>query len=79
MLERPPLDGHTIDYAIVISVIAIIIVLINCIPVNYFPFRQQIFYIFFKREEFSNLENIVCTGSFIAVTALVAVVYPNIT
>jgi len=79
MLEREPIEGHSVDYAMVISTIAIIVVLINCIPVNYLPFRQQIFYIFFKKEDCSKMENIVCTAIFILSTAIVAIVYPEIT
>lgn len=40
VLERPPLHGVTRDYAILIAQIAIIMVLIVAVPVNYNPFRN---------------------------------------
>jgi len=49
VIEREAL--RKIDYANLIGVVPIIVVLINCVPVNYIPFRQQIFYIFFKQED----------------------------
>jgi len=79
ILEREPLARQNIDFAIQIAVIAIITVLIESIPVNYIPFRAQVFYIFFKREECSLKENLLCTAIFIALTALVAIAYPEIT
>ena len=51
VILRPPLDGHSVDYPIMISQVAIILVLIVAIPVNYNPFRNQLFYMWFKREE----------------------------
>lgn len=53
ILERPLLDGVTRDYAIMIAQVAIIMVLFVAVPVNYNPFRNQIFYMFFKKEDIS--------------------------
>lgn len=56
VLERDPLIGSKIDYPITIAQIAIIIVIAIAVPVNYNPFRNQIFYMFFKKESISNKE-----------------------
>ena len=48
------------------------------VPVNYNPSRNQVFYIFFGRDSFSDKENIVLTGIFIIFTTFVAIVFPNI-
>ena len=48
------------------------------VPVAYNPLRNQIFYLFFKKERFSHKENIICTFSFIALTCFFAIAYPNI-
>ena len=53
VLERDPLNGVSRDYAILIAQIAIIMVLFVAVPVNYNPFRNQLFYMFFKKEDFS--------------------------
>lgn len=53
-------------------------VLFVAVPVNYNPFRNQIFYMFFKKETFSQKENIICTASFLAFTCFLAIVYPNV-
>ena len=50
LVDRPKLEGDPRDYAILIASIAIIMVLCVAVPVNYNPFRNQIFYMFFKRE-----------------------------
>ena len=50
VLERPTLGGWGRDYAILIAQISIIMVLFVAVPVNYNPFRNQIFYMFFKKE-----------------------------
>jgi hypothetical protein len=56
VLNREPLIGHDRDYAIIIAQVSIVLVLFVAVPVNYFPFRNQIFYMFFKKEDFSHLE-----------------------
>lgn len=48
------------------------------VPVNYNPFRNQVFFMFFKKEDFSFKENAICTFIFIAFTCFVAIVYPKI-
>ena len=39
VLDRPPLDGPR-DYAMLVAVVGIIIVLFVAVPVNYNPFRN---------------------------------------
>jgi Transmembrane amino acid transporter protein len=56
VLLRKPLDGVDRDYAIMIATITILLVLFVAVPVNYNPFRNQIFYMFFKREKFTFFE-----------------------
>jgi amino acid permease len=51
VLERTPLGDTKIDYAIIISQIAIILVIIASVPINYNPFRNQVFYMFLKKED----------------------------
>jgi len=53
VLLRDPLEGTTRDYAILIAVLSIIVVLFVAVPVNYNPFRTQIFYVVFKKEDFT--------------------------
>jgi hypothetical protein len=53
-------------------------VLFVAVPVNYNPSRNQVFYIFFGRDSFSDKENFVLTGIFIIFTTFVAIVFPNI-
>lgn len=52
VLDRPPLHGDR-DYAILIAQILIMCVLFVAVPVNYNPFRNQVFYMFFKKNDFS--------------------------
>ena len=56
VLNRPSLDPSKVDYAILISQISILLVLFVAVPVNYNPFRNQVFYMFFKTESFSMLQ-----------------------
>lgn len=52
VLNRPPLNGGA-DPALMVSQIGIVLVLFVAVPVNYNPFRNQIFYMFFKKEDYS--------------------------
>lgn len=52
VLDRGSLDGGR-DYALMIAQIGIVMVLFVAVPVNYNPFRNQIFYMFFKKDEYS--------------------------
>jgi len=80
VLEREPSGGSSeADIAIIIAMVSIIIVLFVAVPVNYNPFRNSLFYIFFKRETFSNKENYLTTGVFIALTCGISIVWPSIT
>lgn len=56
VLDREPLIGQDRDYFILIAQCSIILVLFVAVPVNYNPFRNQVFYMFFKKEDFSNKE-----------------------
>jgi amino acid permease len=58
--------------------LGILMVLFVAVPVNYNPSRNQVFYIFFGRDSFSQKENFVLTGIFIIFTTFVAIVFPNI-
>lgn len=77
MLDRS-LPGFGRDYALMLAQISIVLVLFVAVPVNYNPFRNQIFYMFFKKDDFSFKENLTCTASFIAFTCFLAIVFPNI-
>mmetsp|Transcript_40400 Transcript_40400/g.29769 ORF Transcript_40400/g.29769 Transcript_40400/m.29769 type:complete len:126 (+) Transcript_40400:718-1095(+) len=79
MLERAPLHGRQVDYAVMLAMIAIITVVLESVPVMYIPLRQQCFFLLFNREKFSNLENLVSTGIFVLATCTLAIVYPNVT
>jgi amino acid permease len=52
VLDRSSLDGGR-DYALMIAQISIVLVLFVAVPVNYNPFRNQIFYMFFKKDNYS--------------------------
>ena len=58
--------------------LGIVILLFVAVPVKFNPFRNQVFYIFFGRENFSQKENIVCTSIFIAVTCFIAIIFPDV-
>jgi len=58
--------------------LGIVIVLFVAVPVNFNPFRNLFFYVFYGRENFSQKENIVCTSIFIAVTCFLAIVFPDV-
>ena len=61
-----------------VSQLGIVMVLFVAVPMNYSPFRNQVFYVFFGRDNFSQKENIVCTGIFTAVTCFLAIVFPDV-
>jgi amino acid permease len=52
VLNRPSITGK-VDYAILIAQFCILIVLFVAVPVNYNPFRNQVFYMYYKSEGFS--------------------------
>lgn len=77
VLKRESIDGR-IDYAIIIAACLIIVTLFVAVPVNYNPFRNQIIYMKYKRDTFSNKENVIITAPFTAVTCLIAILFPDI-
>jgi hypothetical protein len=78
VLDRSLPGDNTPDPFLMVAQIAIVMVLFVAVPVNYNPFRNQVFYVFWGRDTFSQKENIVCTGIFIAVTCFLAIVFPNV-
>ncbi len=52
VLDRDSIDGGR-DYALMIAQVSIVMVLFVAVPVNYNPFRNQIFYMFFKKDDYS--------------------------
>ena len=77
VLDREPLTGGR-DYAIMVAQVSIILVLFVALPVNYNPFRNQFFYMFFKKEVYSQKENVLCTSIFLAITSFIAIVFPKV-
>ena len=61
-----------------VSQLSIVMVLFVALPANYNPFRNQLFYISFGRDTFSQKENFVCTSIFIAVTCFISIVFPDV-
>lgn len=78
VLDRSLPGDTSPDPFLMIAQLAIVMVLFVAVPVNYNPFRNQVFYVFFNRDHFSQKENLVCTGIFIAVTCFLAIVFPNV-
>lgn len=53
VLNRDPLTPGKIDYAILIAQVSILLVLFVAVPVNYNPFRNQVFYMYYKSDGFT--------------------------
>ncbi len=78
VLRRAPLPGQKVDYALLIAAVAIVLTLFVAVPVNYNPFRNMVIYMTYKREHFSNKENVLITAIFLACTCAIAIFFPNI-
>jgi amino acid permease len=78
VLDRSLPGDDTPDPFVMVAQLGIVMVLFVAVPMNYSPFRNQVFYVFFGRDNFSQKENIVCTGIFTAVTCFLAIVFPDV-
>ena len=78
VLDRSIPGDDTPDLFIMVAQLGIVLVLFVALPANYNPFRNQLFYIAFGRDSFSQKENIICTSIFISVTCFFAIMYPNV-
>ena len=79
VLEREAIPGQGTDYAILIAVISLIICITVTYVVNFNPWRQTFFSIVVGRDEFSQKENFAMTLSFISLTSIISIVFPQIT
>ena len=80
VLERMRLPGKEgPDVPILIAIIGICITIILAFPLSWNPTRQQCAIIFFKRETYTNKENIFLTVFFVMMSWLIALIYPQIT
>jgi len=50
VVERPPLNGHQIDYFMLVAALGIALIMVMSVPVNHHPFRGAIFTICLKRK-----------------------------
>ena len=78
VLDRSIPGDDTPDPFTMVAQLGIVMVLFLGVPMNYNPFRNQVFYVFFGRDSYSQKENIVCTSIFIAVTCFLAIVFPDV-
>jgi amino acid permease len=78
VLDRSLPGDDTPDPFVMVAQLCIVMVLFVAVPMNYSPFRNQVFYVFFGRDNFSQKENILCTGIFTAVTCFLAIVFPDV-
>ena len=53
VVEREPLNGYPRDYFMLLGIICVCAMLIVAIPINYHPWRYQVFIGCFGRSEFS--------------------------
>ena len=79
VVERPPLEGYSKDYYMLVGALAICLIMVASLPVNYHPWRYQIFIFCFNRDDFNQCENAIITSIFMIFCTGVAIVFPNIT
>jgi hypothetical protein len=78
VIARPPLDPSRPDYAMTVSCIAVILVVLVSSPANYFPFKNTLNYMISGTTEVSTKFNIICTSLFCATTCMLSIVFPNV-
>ena len=78
VIARPSLDPKKPDYAMTVSCLAVILVVLVSSPANYFPFKNTLNFMINGKTEMSTKFNIVCTSIFCAMTCFLSVVFPNV-
>lgn len=78
VVNRAPLSGER-DIFMMIARIAIWISMIFGFPVNYNPFRNNLFHFMKGTTEFTNRENFIMTTITVALATTLAILFPNIT
>jgi hypothetical protein len=80
VIARPSLinGGKTPDYAMTVSCIAVILVVLVSSPANYFPFKNTLNYMINGTTEVSTKFNIICTTIFCGTTCLLSIFFPNV-
>lgn len=56
VVERPPLANFSPDYCMLIASFGLSFVMFASLPINYNPFRNQLFLLFFKQDDYTNLQ-----------------------
>ena len=79
VVERAPLEPYKRDYYMLVGAIGICLIMVASLPVNYHPWRYQVFIFCFGRDTFSQKENWAITATFMIFCTAVAIVFPNIT
>jgi len=79
VVERKPLEGYDRDYYMLVGAACICLIMVASLPVNYHPWRYQVFIFCFGRDEFNQKENFMITAVFMIFCTAVAIVFPNIT
>eukprot|EP00347_Sterkiella_histriomuscorum_P008929 403343202 len=72
------LPGVDKDYAMTISCIAVIMVVLVSSPANYFPFKNTVNYMINGKGEVSTKLNVICTVIFCSCTCVLSIVFPKI-
>eukprot|EP00347_Sterkiella_histriomuscorum_P015975 403354980 len=80
VIERDPLIGQKIDLPLVFGRVMIILVLCVAYPINLVPMKQIIIHkIYSRRHKMTHGQNLSMSLSFVILTSILAVIYPNIT
>jgi amino acid permease len=53
VIYRTPLPNYDPDYSMIVCAVGILVVMINCFPVNFNPWRQAVFVFILKNPNFS--------------------------
>lgn len=75
---RKPLDGSDKDYAMIFGALGVCLIMVVSQPVNYHPWRHQVFLYAFGRDTFSDKENWIISCSFYFFCTVVAIFFPKI-
>ena len=79
VVNRDPLGGKEVDMWMMAARLMVWVSLVVGFPVNYNPFRNNLFHLIFGSAEFTNKGNFIMTTTTVVLTCFIAIVYPEIT
>eukprot|EP00347_Sterkiella_histriomuscorum_P011644 403371663 len=78
ILSRESLPSMSTDYFMILSSVAVLVVMVVNMVVNFLPFKNNLFQMLYEHDDISKKQNIIITGVFYVIIIIISIIFPDV-